>query len=386
MIRSIGVVTTSRADYGHYLPVLRAIEADPDLELHLIVTGMHLSPAFGMTVKTIEADGFSIEERIEVMLSSDTPAGIGKTMGMGVSAFAQLFSRFHPDMLMVLGDRFEMAAAPLAALPYKIPVAHLHGGEVTQGAIDDSLRHTITKLSHLHFVATDVYAKRVIQLGEEPWRVTVSGAPGLDNLKNIDLLDRTALSDELGLSLDAAPLLITYHPVTLEYENTDYQIDELLAALDSAGMPVIFTLPNADTAGQVILKKIKEYTLTHADTYMRDNLGTERYFSLMACAAAMVGNSSSGLIEAASFRLPVVNIGTRQTGRVHPANVIDTGYSRDEILRAIQQAVSADFRATLVNLVNPYGDGHAAERIINRLKNITLDDKLITKAFYDIDY
>jgi len=384
-MRTISVVTVARSDYGIYLPLLRRIQADPDLWLYLIVAGMHLSPEFGLTVKAIEADGFEIGERVEMLLSSDTPVGIAKSMGLGTIGFAQAYARFRPDILVVLGDRFEMHAAALAALPFKIPVAHIHGGETTQGVIDDALRHSMTKLSHLHFVSTQEYARRVIQLGEEPWRVIVSGAPSLDNLRVVRLLTREELAVRFGLHLDETPfLLVTFHPVTLEYEQTEWQVTELLAALEACGLPVVFTMPNADTSGRTIAHMIGEFIATHSSAQAVDNLGTQGYFSMIALAAAMVGNSSSGIIEAPSFKLPVVNIGTRQHGRVRAANVTDVGYERAEIVEGIRTAVQPEFRESLRELVNPYGSGQASDKIVERLKEVVLNDRLVTKRFCDV--
>jgi UDP-hydrolysing UDP-N-acetyl-D-glucosamine 2-epimerase len=385
-MRTIGVVTVARSDYGIYLPVLRKIAADPELKLRLIVSGMHLSPEFGLTVETIEADGFEIEDRVEMLLSSDTPEGIAKSMGLGTIGFAQVYARSRPDILVVLGDRFEMYAAALAALPFKIPVAHIHGGEVTQGAIDDALRHAMTKLSHLHFASTQDYARRLHQLGEEPWRVTVSGAPSLDNLGSIELLGVGELETRYGLRLDRAPLLVTFHPVTLEYENSSYYMDELLAALDEVGMPSVFTLPNADTGGRVLIEKVEAFVQHRAWATIVGNLGTQAYFSLMALAAAMVGNSSSGIIEAASFELPVVNIGTRQQGRVRGGNVLDVGYSREEIGGAIGKAIEPGFRSELNGLENPYGCGQGAREIVRKLKSVELSDQLLGKKFSDVEF
>jgi UDP-N-acetylglucosamine 2-epimerase (non-hydrolysing)/GDP/UDP-N,N'-diacetylbacillosamine 2-epimerase (hydrolysing) len=383
-MRTIGVVTTTRADYGIYLPVLRAIEADPLLRLHLIVTGTHLAPEFGLTVQAIEADGFEVSERVEMLLSSDTPEGIAKSMGLGTIGFAQLFARFCPDILVVLGDRFEMFAAALSALPFKLPVAHIHGGELTQGAIDDALRHSLTKLSHLHFVSTHEYARRVVQLGEEPSRVIVSGAPGLDNLHTVQVLEPSEVAARYGVSLEPPPLLVTFHPVALEYEQTAWQIGELLAALEACALPVIFTLPNADTSGRSISRMIERFVEATRQAYMVPNLGTQGYFSMMTHAAAMVGNSSSGLVEAPSFKLPVVNIGTRQQGRIRAANVIDVGYTQQEIVGGIRKATDPAFRASLTHLVNPYGSGQAAAAIVARLKDVILDDRLLMKRFYDV--
>ena len=385
-MRTIGVVTVARSDYGIYLPVLHAIQADPALRLHLIAAAMHLSPEFGLTATMIEADGFEIAERIEMLLSSDTPEGIAKSMGLGAIGFAQAYARFRPDILVVLGDRFEMHAAALAALPFKIPVAHIHGGEVTSGAIDDALRHAITKLSHFHFVTTQTYARRVRQLGEDPWRIVVTGAPGLDNLRQIELLNAAELEDHFGLTVKQPPLLVTCHPVTLQYEQTAWQTGELLAALEAAQAPVVFTLPNADTSGRIIIQQIQEYVQRHASAQMVDNLGTRGYFSLMSLASSMVGNSSSGIIEASSFKLPVVNIGARQEGRVRAANVIDVGYERAEILEGIRQATQPAFRDGLQDLTNPYGDGTASEKIVHHLKTVALDDRLVIKRFLDVQF
>lgn len=383
-MRTVGVVTVARSDYGIYLPVLQRIQEDPDLRLHLIVAGMHLSPEFGLTVRAIEEDGFEVGERIEMLLSSDTPEGVAKSMGLGTIGFAQAYARYRPDILLVLGDRFEMVAAVVAALPFKIPVAHIHGGESTEGSIDEAIRHSITKMSHLHFVATETYARRVIQMGEEPWRVIVSGAPSLDNLRRIRLLSREELQEKYGLDLKAPFLLVTYHPVTLEYEQTEMQVRELLAAMEEIDSPVIFTYPNADTYSRVIIGMIQEFAARRPSAQLVINLGTQGYLSMMQYAAAMVGNSSSGIIEAASFKLPVVNIGNRQLGRVRGKNVIDVGYTRTEILAGIEKALSNEFRTTLSDMVNPYGDGHAAERIVDRLKHVKLNDELLRKRFYEM--
>jgi len=383
-VRTVGVVTVGRSDYGIYLPILRRIQADPALRLRLLVGGMHLAPQFGLTSRHIEADGFEIGDRIEMLLASDTPEGIAKSMGLGVAGFSQAYARERPDILVVLGDRFEMFAAALAALPFKIAVAHIHGGEVTEGAIDDALRHAMTKLSHLHFVATEEYARRVVQLGEEPWRVVVCGAPSLDNLGALRLRSREELERDYGLELARPFLLVTFHPVTLEYERTRDYTEELLAALAAAALPVIFTAPNADTAHHEIVDLIRTYVRAQPSAWLVEQLGTRDYFSMLALAAAMVGNSSSGLIEAPSLGLPVVNVGTRQDGRVRGANVIDVGYGRAEILAGIRRALEPEFRQRALGRPNPYGAGHAAEIVVGRLAEIALDDALTRKRFYDL--
>jgi UDP-hydrolysing UDP-N-acetyl-D-glucosamine 2-epimerase len=383
-MRRIGVVTVGRSDFGIYLPMLRRIRATRGLQLQLYVTGMHLSPEFGLSHRLIDAAGFRDYERIESLLSSDTPTGIAKSMGVGVAGFAEVFGRNRPDILIVLGDRFEMHAAALAALPFKIPVAHIHGGEVTAGAIDDALRHSMTKMSHLHFVSAAEYGQRVRQLGEEAWRVTVAGALGLDNLRLIRIPSRRTLQKRLGRRLPERFLLVTYHPVTLEYEDTAWQIAELLEAIEGTGFPPIFTLPNADTSGRIIASAIRDYAARHPAACCFENLGTELYFGMMGQADAMVGNSSSGIIEAASFHLPVVNVGTRQAGRLRPANVIDCGNDRSEIKQAVHRALSPSFRRGPCRRPNPFDRGGAAEAIVRRLQTVPLDDRLTIKRFVDL--
>lgn len=304
-------------------------------------------------------------------------------MGLGTIGFAQSFSRLQLDILLVLGDRFEMHAATVAAVPFLIPIAHMGGGAITVGAIDDVLRHSITKLSHLHFAETEAEANRVVQMGEEPWRVVLTGSASLDNLHETPLLDLETLKDRINLDFSAPTLLVTYHPVTMEYLHTKTQVEELLAALDEADMDVVFTYPNADTHGRQIIEMITAYANRHPRVRVTPNLGIQTYFSLMEQVSVMVGNSSSGIIEAASFKLPVVNIGTRQLGRAQARNVINVGYQRSEILAGIKKAGSAQFRHSLTNLTNPYGNGSAADQIVATLKNVTLDDSLLRKGFYD---
>jgi len=384
-VRTITVITGARSEYGIYLPILRKIEADPKLGLELVVTGMHLAPEFGMTVRNIEQHGFTIRDRVEMLLASDSPEGVAKSVGLGVIGFAQAYARRPPDLLLVLGDRFEMLAAVLASMTFKVPVAHIHGGESTEGLIDEAIRHSITKMSHLHFAATDKYARRLVQMGEPPNRVVVSGAPALDHLSSLKPLNRNQLQERFGIDISEPTLLVTFHPVTLEYEQTGYHIDQLLAALRQTDCSVVFTYPNADTQGRLIIERIQGYVRDNRRAQVAVNLGTEGYFSLMSHAAAMVGNSSSGIIEAASFKLPVVNIGNRQRGRVRERNVIQVGYDCDDILAGIRQALSPQFREELQDLVNPYGDGNAAERIVSKLRSVQLDQDLLLKRFYDIE-
>lgn len=382
-MRTIGVVTTSRADYGVYLPLLRRIQDDPDLDLHLIAGGMHLSPEFGLTAEAIEADGFQIDQRVELLLSSDTPEAIAKSMGLGTIGFAQAYARRRPDILLVLGDRFEMHAAAVAAVPFLIPIAHIAGGAVTAGAIDDTFRHSISKMSHLHFAETETYARRIIQMGEDPRRVHVTGALALDHILGLPPRSDREGPAQNGIPTDQPPLLVTFHPVTLEHEQTEWQMGELLAALNDFEAPILFTYPNADTNGRLIIRMIQDFASHNKRAIVLKNLGQKGYFDVMQHAVAMVGNSSSGIVEGPSFRLPVVNIGTRQKGRITADNVISVGYHRDEIVSGITEAVSEDFRLKLQDLVNPYGDGHAAERIIHIIKTVALGDSLLKKEFYD---
>lgn len=382
-MKTIGIITVGRSDYGIYRSVLCQIRKEADLNLHLIVAGMHLLKKYGLTVEEIKRDGFPIAETVSLLLEKDTPAGIAESSGAAVQAFAQCYTRFRPDILLLLGDRFEMHAAALAALPFKIPVAHIHGGELTLGATDNACRHSITMLSHLHFVATEVYQKRVLQLGEEPWRVHCTGAPALDCLENFEPLGLSALARKLVSPLKEKPILVTFHPVTLEYENTPWQIDQLLEALENFDYPIVFTGTNADTSNSVIWKKIQSFISSHPTAQLVTNFGPDFYFNMLANTKVMVGNSSSGLIEAPSFALPVVNIGTRQTGRVRAKNVIDVGYRTEEIAGGIQKALSPKFRDSLKGMKNPHGDGKASERIVKVLKDMDCGQRLIFKRFVD---
>ncbi|MFM7037833.1 MAG: UDP-N-acetylglucosamine 2-epimerase [Planctomycetaceae bacterium] len=383
-MRTISVVTVGRSDWGLYLPILDAIRSQSDLRLHLIASGAHLVASHGRTDGLIVDDGYRIDDRVQMLLASDSAGAISASMGLGTIGFAQVYDRVRPDLLLVLGDRFEMHAAALAAVPFRIPIAHVHGGEVTAGAIDDALRHAITKYSHLHFASTVCHARRIVQLGEEPWRVTVSGAPGLDQLRRLKLLSTDELAARLHISLDVPPLLVTQHPVTLQSELAAQQADALLEAISTQNRPVIITRPNADTRHSDILERLERFAAANANVRLVSNLGTLGYFSLMQCAAAMVGNSSSGIIEAASFRLPVVNIGLRQLGRPRSGNVIDCGDSVAEIRVALEEALSGEFRARCRDIQNLYGDGYAADRIVRVLKTVDLSERLLIKSFHDL--
>ncbi len=382
--RNIGVVTVARSDFGYYLPILQQAQREASLDVRLYVSGMHLSAEFGFTVRNIEAAGFAIAERIPMTMDSDSPESIASAMAEGVSGFARVFARNSPDLLVVLGDRFDMYPAALAALPFKIPVVHLFGGERTEGAIDEALRHSLTKLSHLHLVETKEYAKRVVQLGEEPWRVKVVGNPSLDNLRNMARLSAEELSHRISYDVNRDFIVCTFHATTLEFEQAGEQAARLLRALHAARLPVLFTMPNADTGGRSIIEQLRKYVASHPDSRLFDNLGTQLYFSVLAYARAMVGNSSSGILEAASFRLPVVNVGNRQRGRVRPRNVLDVGYGTSEIAAGLRKALHPRFRRSLQGLQNPFGDGRSARRIVRALASVPIGERLLVKHFHDL--
>jgi UDP-hydrolysing UDP-N-acetyl-D-glucosamine 2-epimerase len=346
---------------------------------------MHHAREYGRTIDEVRQQARAPIVEVEFLLASDSPAAIAKSLGLGVVSFAQVYSEYKPDIIVVLGDRYEMYAAALAALPYYIPVAHIHGGELSLGAMDDAIRHSITKLSHLHFVATEQYGRRVVQLGEEPWRVIVSGAPALDRIAQFRPMPREEFLRIAGLPDLGDFLLVTFHPVTSEYERTEWQIEELLRALEIISMPVVFTSPNADTNSHIIQERILAFCQTHAFAHYVAHLGTALYYNAMYHAAAMVGNSSSGIIEAPSFGLPVVNIGTRQEGRLRARNVLDVGYHHQDIVAGIRRAVDVGFRQSLRTVTNPYGDGHATDRIAHVLSTIPLDERLLKKRFFDLD-
>lgn len=384
-MRKIQVVTTSRADYGIYRSILQRLDASSEFELELIVGGTHLLAQFGHTIDAIKADGYTIVTEINALMAGDNPQSISQSISIGIASFAQHFHHNPPDLLIVLGDRYEMYSALVAALPFRIPVAHIHGGEVTFGAIDDALRHSMTKLSHLHFVSTEAYAQRVIQLGEHPDRVVVCGAPVLDNIHTIKRMSKEELETQFPISLDGDPLLVTFHPVTLDIENALYQVIELLFALETVGNTVVFTLPNADTANQVIRRAILDYVDSHDNAYAVESFGIKGYFSAMTHASAMVGNSSSGILEAGAFGLPVVNIGNRQKGRLQGENVINSEYDKQSIISAIQKATSSEFKTGISSESHPYqGNDLAGEIIVKTLEGIGDFAPLTIKRFYDL--
>ncbi len=382
--RKICVVTGTRAEYGLLRWVMEGIQNSSQLELQLVVTGMHLSNEFGLTFREIEQDGFSIDRRVEMLLSSDSSSGVAKSMGVGMIGFADAFKELNPDMLLVLGDRFEIFAATSAAIPARIPIAHLHGGETTQGAIDEAFRHSLTKMSHLHFVATEEYRNRVIQMGEQADRVFCVGGLGVDSIVRMKLLEKKSLEEALDFSFGARNLLVTFHPVTLEQNSSEHQMHELLSALDDLPEThVIFTMPNADTEGRVLFGMINDFVAAHPRAKSFTSLGQLRYLSCIKLVDAVVGNSSSGLIESPSFRKGTINIGDRQKGRIKSASVIDCDPEKDSILKAFDHLYSEEFQNFLETVTNPYGEGGASDAIVSTLEKIELNN-ILKKKFKDI--
>jgi GDP/UDP-N,N'-diacetylbacillosamine 2-epimerase (hydrolysing) len=384
MNRKICIITGTRAEYGLLRWVMQGIKDDNELTLQVIATGMHLSPEFGLTYKAIEQDGFQIDRKVEMLTSSDTSVGIAKSMGLGLIGFADALKELNPDLIVVLGDRFEIFAAVSAALVAGIPVAHLHGGERTEGAFDESLRHAITKMSHLHFVAAEEYRQRVIQLGEQPERVFLVGGLGVDNIKRMKLLGRLELEESLGFKLAKKNLLVTFHPVTLEMATAADQMAELLAALaELKDTQLIFTLPNADTDGRALIKMVEKFVEKHHNSHAYVSLGQLHYLSCIAQVDGVVGNSSSGLLEVPSFGKGTINIGDRQRGRLQSESVINSTPDQKSITSALNKLYSADFQAGLSKARNPYGEGGASEKIVTTIKNYAIDG-LAKKAFYDL--
>lgn len=381
-MRKICVVTGSRAEYGLLSGLMKAIREDESLELQVIATNMHLSPEFGLTYKEIERDGFFINKKVEMLLSSDTANATTKSVGLATIGFADAYEDLKPDMIVVLGDRFEILAAVSAALFYKIPVAHLHGGEITEGAYDDCIRHAITKMSHLHFTSTEGYRQRVIQLGENPKRVFNVGAPGIENIKKISLMGKKELEATLdGFTFNDKTLLVTYHPVTLENSTAEEQIHSLLSALDEyTDIKIIFTLPNSDTDGRVIIRLINEYVSKHQEKAIAyPSLGVKRYLSALQFVKAVVGNSSSGIIEVPSFGIPTLNIGNRQKGRIAADSVINCGISKKDILDGLDKVLNIELK----EIHNPYEGKNTTADILYVLKTYPLEG-LIQKTFYNL--
>ena len=383
-MKKICVVTGTRAEYGLLYWLLKEIEADKELQLQVIVTGMHLSPEFGLTYKEIEKE-FKINKKIEMLLSSDTSVGISKSMGLAQISFAESYDELKPDIVIVLGDRYEIFSATSAAMIARIPIAHIHGGEKTEGAFDESIRHSITKMSHLHFTATNEYKNRVIQLGEHPSRVFNVGGMGIENIKRLKLLSKDEFEKSIEFKLNIKNILVTFHPVTLENSTAQEQFKELLDAIDELeDTNIIFTKANSDTDGRVINQMIDEYvTKNFQKSVQFTSLGQLRYLSALQYVDAVVGNSSSGLAEAPSFRIGTINIGDRQKGRIKASSVIDCEANKNSIVKAFAKLYSKEFQETLKTTINPYGDGCASKKIVEILKNVNLKN-ILKKSFYDL--
>lgn len=385
MRKKICVITGTRAEYGLLRPLMAAIADHTDLQLQLLVTGMHLSPEFGLTYKQIEEDGFHIDRKVDMLLSSDSVSGITKSTAIGMLGFADAFASLEPDWVVILGDRFEAFAAATAAYMARIPVAHLHGGETTEGAIDEGLRHSITKMSYLHFTSTEAYRNRVIQLGESPERVFNVGAIGIDSIMQLDRMTREELEASLKIKLDRPTVLVTYHPVTLEKESAAGQFSVLIAELLAVpSLQIIITYPNADADGRVIISQIQELVKQYPDQiHAYPSLGQKRYLSIMPFLKAVIGNSSSGILEVPSFGIPTLNIGDRQGGRIAAESVVHTETDADAIRQGIKKVLSATFAEECHNVKNPYGDGYATVGIMEALSRY-IEVKNIKKKFYDL--
>ena len=383
-MRKICVITGTRSEYGLLRWVMDGIQKSSELELQIIATGMHLSPEFGLTYREIEKDGFHIDKKVEMLVSSDTPTSVAKSMGLGMIGFADGLKDLKPDIVLVLGDRYEIFSAVATAMIFRIPVAHLHGGEATEGIIDESIRHSITKMSHLHFVAAEEYKKRVIQLGEQPDNVFLVGGLGIDNIVKLNLMERKDFEKSIDFKLGIKNLLITFHPVTLEKNTSEKQMNEILMALkELKNTHLIFTMPNADTDGRIIFKMIEDFVKNHPHANSFTSLGQLRYLSCIKHVDGVIGNSSSGLAEVPTFKKGTINIGDRQRGRIKAESVIDCKPTTKSISDAIKKLYSLEFQQKLKTVKNPYGSGGASEAIVKTLENISLKT-ILKKKFYNM--
>ncbi|NLU08568.1 MAG: UDP-N-acetylglucosamine 2-epimerase (hydrolyzing) [Clostridiales bacterium] len=379
-MRKILVVTVTRAEYGLLYWTMKRIVGDNELQLQLIVTGNHLVPEYGYTVEAIRKDGFKIDEEIDMLVNSNKKSGIAKSMGLELIQMAQAFDRLKPDLLLILGDRYETFIAATCAMIMNIPIAHMNGGESTEGAIDEQIRHAITKMAHIHFPGTEYYKKRILKMGEEPWRGFNVGEAGIENIKRLKFMSKQEMEKELSIKFNKKMFLITYHPVTLDVDNIEEQIDNLLKAISRFNAIYIFTYPNADFGSKIIINKIEKFSKKNDNANIFYNLGQKKYLSLLNYIDVMVGNSSSGIIESPFFKLPVVNVGDRQKGRIKNKNIIDTGYSEMDIYNGIYTALYDEkFKYDLEHMKNIYGDGTTSEQIVYILKSINLNKKLIGK-------
>ncbi len=387
-MKKICVVTGTRAEYGLLQKLIKMIDEDSTLALQLVATGMHLSPEFGLTYREIEEDGFSITEKVEVLLSSDTEVGICKSIGLGVGAFGEVFARLQPDLLLILGDRFEILSAAIAGMIHRIPIAHIHGGELTQGVIDDPMRHAITKMSFLHFTSTEEYRRRVVQLGENPSRVFYVGALGVEAALCTPLLSQDELEKQMGFHFDQCTAMVTLHPVTLEDHTAQSAVEQMLAAIDDChDMKFIFTKANADTNGRIINEILEKYAAEHPKkAAIYTSLGRIRYLSALRYCDMVIGNSSSGILEAPSFGIPTINIGERQKGRVTGQSVIQCGTQKEDIYAAIAFAKSAEMQERLKDSNNPYDKPGTSRSVLKEIKKYLMSGESGTqKVFYDID-
>lgn len=385
-MKKISILTATRAEYGLLKPIIDNLNNVSEFDVRVVVTGAHLSPEFGLTYKEIEKDGILIDEKIEMLLSADTPAAISKSMGLAMISFADYFEKLKPDMLIVLGDRYETLAVCAAAMNQRIPIAHLYGGETTEGAVDESIRHAITKLSYLHFTSTEVYRKRVIQLGENPDRVFCVGAVGIENIFRQQLMSKEELASSINFNIDKSYAMVTFHPVTLENNQSQEQFEALLEVCKKhQNMNFIFTKANADANGRIINKMIDAYLEQNVNAKAFTSLGMIRYLSALKYCEMVIGNSSSGLLEAPSFGVPTINIGDRQKGRLQADSVINCKPRYEEIDNAIQRALSDDFKNIAKNTINPYGSGYTSEKVSSKIKEFLLNDRIeLKKIFYDL--
>lgn len=384
-MKTIAVLTATRAEYGLLRPFIKAL-SDQGLKAQLLVTGMHLSESFGLTVREIEADGAEVAAKIPILVDSDTPAGVSKTMALAMLGFSDYFAANRPDALLVLGDRYETLAVCCTALNERIPIIHLYGGETTEGAIDEAVRHAITKMSHLHLTSTDEYRRRVIQLGEHPDRVFNVGAIGIENALNLNLLSVDELGDSLGISLQKPYAVMTYHPVTLDDKELLADLNELLDVVAShPDITFLSTKANADAGGRAINIRLAEFAVDHPNLLLFDSLGSLRYLSAIANASFVIGNSSSGLLEAPAFLTPTINIGDRQRGRIKPESVIDCGEDATSIENALRTAMSSEFREQLIGMDNPYGDGHTSRKAARLIGDFLGGEIDLKKSFFDLE-
>lgn len=385
-MKTITVLTATRAEYGLLSPIINALKACDGFNVKIVVTGAHLSPEFGLTYKEILSDGYKIDKKIEILLSSDTSSSITKSMGLAMIGFADYFEEQQPDALLVLGDRYETLAVCCAAMNARIPIIHLYGGETTEGAVDEAIRHAITKLSYLHLTSTDEYRRRVIQLGEDPKRVYTVGSLGIENILSRKLMSKEELENNLNFLLEQPYAVVTFHPVTLEGSSAEAQFKELLTAFSAnKNMKYIITKANADRNGRIINQMIDEYTAAHSNVYATESLGMIRYLSALKYADMVIGNSSSGLVEAPSFGIPTINIGDRQKGRLKAESVIDSLPKCDSICAAMEKASSAEFRKIARMALNPYGDGKTCEKAVTAINEMMKNPIDLKKQFYDIE-